>query len=188
MQTSERGLQLIREAEGLRLKAYRDSVGVATIGYGHTGRMSPPPVFANTSITRAEAEAYLLSDVKACEEIVRRNVAVPLTQGQFDALVSWVFNLGEGNLRVSTLLRKLNAGDYKGAAKEFERWVYAGEKVLPGLVTRRQAERELFERSDAFPQTGDWPKPPPRPEVPQGFWATIVAAITQWFRGFFGGK
>lgn len=189
MKTSEKGLQLIRDAEGLRLKAYHDSEGVLTIGYGHTGRMSPPKVFANSSITKAEAEEYLRGDAAEAEKIVLRNVRVPLSQNEFDALVSWVFNLGEGNLKRSTLLRKLNDGDYAGAAEQFSRWVYGGTKVLPGLVKRRAAERALFEQPGLSLPPVQAPQPEPKPApAAQGFWASFIAAVQAWFQSFTGRK
>ncbi len=143
--TSPDGYALIQAHEGRRLAAYRDPVGVWTIGYGHAG-----DVQAGDVITPHQAEVLLAADVAVAEAAVRRLVRVPLTQGQFDALVSFVFNLGAGRLSGSTLLAKLNARDYAGAAREFGRWVKGtvdGRKVnLPGLVKRRAAERALFER------------------------------------------
>ena len=141
---SAAGLELIKAHEGLRLSAYRDSGGKLTIGYGHTG-----DVQASDVISAHQADALLEVDVASVEAAVRRLVRVPLTQGQFDALVSFVFNLGPGRLAESTLLVKLNAGDYAGAAKEFDRWTkgtFRGKKQsLPGLIRRRAAERALFE-------------------------------------------
>lgn len=142
MRTSERGLQLIKQHEGLRLTAYLDPVGIWTIGYGHT------PARAGQKITLDQANRLLIEDATTAEKAVLRNVKVKLTQGQFDALVSFVFNLGEGRLKSSTLLRKLNGGDYDGASAEFGRWVYgkvSGLNVrLPGLIKRREDERSLF--------------------------------------------
>jgi lysozyme len=140
MQISAYGLDQIRKHEGLRLVAYQDVAGVWTIGYGHT-----TDVHSGQTIDRQTAEAMLALDVGTAADAVRRNVRVPLTQGQFDALVSWVFNLGEGKLATSTLLKRLNDGDYAGAAAEFSRWVMAGGFKQPGLVARRQVERTMFE-------------------------------------------
>lgn len=140
MQISKAGLDLIKEFEGLYLKAYRCPAGVPTIGYGHTAG-----VVMGQTITKQQADDYLRRDVRQFERAVARLVSVPLTQGQFDALVSFAFNLGEGALAQSTLLRLLNAGDYAGAAAQFDRWNKAGGRVLPGLVRRRAAERALFE-------------------------------------------
>ena len=140
MQVSKAGLDLIKQFEGLYLKAYRCPAGVPTIGYGHTAGVA-----MGQTITQQQADDYLRRDVRQFERAVARLVTVPLTQGQFDALVSFAFNLGEGALAQSTLLRMLNDGDYAGAAAQFERWNKAGGRVLPGLVRRRAAERALFE-------------------------------------------
>lgn len=133
------GLNLIKEFEGLRLQAYQCSANVWTIGYGHTA-----DVGENDVITEEEALHFLHQDLAESERAVNQYVHVPLTQNQFDALVSFVFNLGAGNFRNSTLLKKLNAGDDDGAAQEFGRWIHVGGKALPGLVRRREAERALF--------------------------------------------
>lgn len=140
MQISKAGLDLIKQFEGLYLKAYRCPAGVPTIGYGHTAGVA-----MGQTITQQQADDYLRRDVRQFERAVARLVRVPLTQGQFDALVSFAFNLGEGALAQSTLLRLLNSGDYAGAAAQFDRWNKAGGRVLPGLVRRRAAERALFE-------------------------------------------
>jgi lysozyme len=140
MKTSDGGLQLIKESEGLRLTPYQDSVGVWTDGYGNTHG-----VVSNVSITETKAIMDLLRNVSVSESIVASQITVPLTQGQFDALVDFVFNLGQGALSGSTLRRKLNSGDYAGAAAEFPKWCHAGNEVLPGLVTRRAKERAMFE-------------------------------------------
>src|SRR5574337_412189 len=111
MQPSQAAIDLIKAAEGLRLTAYRDSVGVLTIGYGSTGGIKP-----GQTITPEQAEAMLVDDLDEAAEAVRQLVTVPLTQGQFDALCSFVFNLGAGRLRDSTLLRLLNQGKYGEAS------------------------------------------------------------------------
>ena len=140
MHISEAGLALIRQFEGLRLSAYRCPAGIATIGYGSTAGVQ-----MGQTITAARAEELLRDDVRQFEAAVSRLVKVPLNQGQHDALVSFAFNLGAKALEQSTLLRLLNAGDYSGAAAQFDRWVYASGKKLSGLVKRRAAERALFE-------------------------------------------
>jgi len=137
---SNEGINLIKSFEGLELKAYRDSVGVWTQGYGSTG----PHIIPGSTITEVQAEALLIKDLSRFESGVNELVKVPLTQNQFDALVSFSFNLGLGNLKSSTLLKKLNGKDYVGAGNEFERWNKAGGKVLNGLTRRRLAEKELF--------------------------------------------
>jgi len=136
---SNKGIELIKKFEGCRLKAYKCPAGVWTIGYGHTNNVRPDDV-----ITQDEAEELLKRDLQVHEDNVKRLVKVPLTQGQFDALVSFEFNVGYGALANSTLLKVLNTGNYDAAAKQFKRWVYAGNKVLEGLVKRRIAETEMF--------------------------------------------
>ncbi|MBH3360774.1 lysozyme [Pseudomonas guariconensis] len=139
MRTSQRGLSIIKSFEGLRLQAYKDAVGVWTIGYGTTRGVN-----AGMKISKEQAERMLLNDVQRFEPEIERLVGVPLSQNQWDALVSFTYNLGAANLESSTLLRKLNAGDYAGAADQFQRWNKAGGKVLAGLTRRREAERALF--------------------------------------------
>jgi len=139
MQISNAGLDLIKQFEGLRTTAYRCSAGILTIGYGHTHGVKTGDV-----ITPQQADEYLREDVQIAELNVNTNIKTPLTQNQFDALVSFVFNVGAGNFVKSTLLKKLNAGDYSGAADELLKWVNAGGKPLEGLRKRRTAERERF--------------------------------------------
>jgi lysozyme len=140
---SSAGLALTRSFEGLRLWAYQDSGGVWTIGYGHTG----PEVHAGQRITEPEAENLLRVDLGAAIECVRRAAKVALTQGQFDALVDFCFNVGRGNFLGSSLLRLINAGEMANAAKQFGLWVHAGEREVPGLERRRAAEARLFAES-----------------------------------------
>ena len=133
------GLDIIKASEGLRLTAYRCPADVWTIGYGHTKGVKP-----GDKCTVSQADQYLREDCSDAEWAVNAQVTVPINQNQFDALVSFVFNLGGTNLKTSTLLQKLNGADYVGAALEFPRWNKAGSKVLPGLVKRRAAEQTLF--------------------------------------------
>lgn len=144
MQTSEKGITLIKQFEGCKLTAYQDSVGVWTIGYGWTQPVDGKPIRAGMTIKQETAERLLKIGLVSYESDVSRLVKVGLTQGQFDALVSFTYNLGARSLSTSTLLRKLNAGDYAGAADEFLRWNKAGGKALTGLTRRREAERALF--------------------------------------------
>ncbi|HDU4318678.1 TPA: lysozyme [Klebsiella aerogenes] len=144
MQTSEKGIALVKQFEGCKLTAYQDSVGVWTIGYGWTQPVDGKPIRAGMTIKQETAERLLKTGLVSYESDVSRLVKVSLTQGQFDALVSFTYNLGARSLSTSTLLRKLNAGDYAGAADEFLRWNKAGGKVLNGLTRRREAERALF--------------------------------------------
>lgn len=139
MNISETGIQLIKKFEGCSLKAYKCPAGIWTIGYGHT-----LGVKEGQTITKEQAEIFLKQDIRGFELTVNNLVNVPLNQGQFDALVSFCYNLGTGNLKKSTLLKLLNKKDYIGAAEQFDRWVYASGKKLPGLVKRRTAEKELF--------------------------------------------
>ena len=144
MQTSDKGIALLKEFEGCKLTAYQDSVGVWTIGYGWTQPVDGKPIRAGMTIKQETAERLLKTGLVSYESDVSRLVKVGMTQGQFDALVSFTYNLGPRSLSTSTLLRKLNAGDYAGAADEFLRWNKAGGKVLNGLTRRREAERALF--------------------------------------------
>lgn len=141
---NKESLDLIKSFEGLELKAYKDSVGVLTIGYGHTSMAGDPVVKLGMTLTEKEATDLLSSDLLKYEAMVKRNVKVPLNPNQYGALVSFTYNLGEGNLKSSTLLKKVNAGDFTGASKEFQKWNKAGGKVLKGLTRRREAERVLF--------------------------------------------
>lgn len=140
MNISEEGVRLIKQFEGCRLTAYQDSVGVWTCGWGTTG----PDVKEGVTFTHEQAEKRLRNHLELVEQCVNRCVTVSITQGQFDALCSFVYNLGCGNLMNSTLLKKLNRGDRAGAAAEFPRWVRAGGKVLRGLIARREAEQAMF--------------------------------------------
>jgi lysozyme len=137
--TSNIGLKLIKEHEGLSLVAYVCPGGVWSIGWGHTRN-----VYSGMFISQEVALSLLLQDVQDAERCVRREVKVPLTQTMFDALVSFVFNLGCGAFRSSTLLGLLNAGNYLSAADQFPRWNRGGGQVLPGLVRRRAQEQGLF--------------------------------------------
>lgn len=165
MSVSPQALALLREFEGLRLEAYPDPASGGapwTIGYGHTRGVQP-----GDKITRDQAEAYLEQDAAEAEAAVRSLIAVPLTQNQCDALVSFVFNVGAGALQRSTLLRKLNAGDFSGAADEFLRWNNAAGQRMPGLTRRRQAERALFLQTGgaASPLPGPQPQSTPAPQA-----------------------
>ena len=140
MNISQEGLDLIKKFEGCELKAYQDSVGVWTIGYGHT-----KGVEEGQEITQDEAEEMLASELDEYEGYIRDMVECDLEQCQFDALVAWVYNLGPTNLRSSTMLKRLNANDLDDVPNQIKRWDKAGGKVLAGLVRRREAESLLFE-------------------------------------------
>lgn len=139
MKTSNKGIDLIKKYEGFRAKAYKCPADKWTIGYGHTRNVKPTDV-----ITLHEAERFLRQDVEFAEKEVNRH-NLDINQNQFDALVSFVFNLGVGNFARSTLLRKIKSNPNDPTIrKEFERWIYAGGKVLNGLVRRRKEEAELY--------------------------------------------
>ena len=133
------GLDIVRFYEGLRLQAYLCPAGIPTIGYGHTKNVKLGDV-----CTKQQAEEWLENDFFMAKTDVKAVVKVPLRQNQLEALSSFVFNLGVRKLIQSTLLKKLNAGDYTGAASEFDKWVYSGGVKLAGLIKRRAAEKQLF--------------------------------------------
>jgi lysozyme len=139
------GLNLIKQFEGFEGEVYLDAVGLPTIGYGHllTKQELADGTFEN-GISRLEAEHLLRKDVRFAERAVLRLIRVPLLDGQFDALVSFTFNLGSGSLQRSTLRRKLNRYEYDAIPNELMRWVNAGGRKLKGLVRRRRAEAILF--------------------------------------------
>lgn len=135
---------LARIFEGLRLEPYRDPSSFWTVGYGHLLTRDKSDLLDKTPITTEEAEALLTSDLTKAARSVLRLCHVPLTEGRFSALIDFTFNLGAGNLQISTLLRLINREDYVSAVDEFPKWVYAGGIKLPQLVKRRKAEAELF--------------------------------------------
>jgi len=140
MQYSKTGEALTEQFEGCRLVAYQDVKGVWTIGWGHTG----PDVHPGLVWTQGQADDQLLVDMGHAEHAVNQLVTVALTQGEFDALCDFAYNCGIGALEGSTLLRLLNAGDYSGAATQFDRWSHASGKVVAGLLRRREAETSEF--------------------------------------------
>lgn len=141
MTTSEQGISLIKKFEGFSAEAYLCPAGKMTIGYGHI--ICPGEKFSGP-ISKYEAGIILKNDIKISEQAVGRLVEVPIEQHQFDALVSFAFNLGQKSLENSTLLRLINNLEFLVASKQFGRWVYANGKKLDGLVRRRQAEADLF--------------------------------------------
>ncbi|HHR5652032.1 TPA: lysozyme [Klebsiella oxytoca] len=147
MQISNNGIALIKGFEGCRLTAYPDpGTGGApwTIGYGWTHPVDGKPIKPGMKIDQATADRLLKTGLVSYENDVLKLVKVKLTQNQFDALVSFAYNVGSRALSTSTLLKKLNAGDIRGAADEFLRWNKSGKEVMPGLTNRRKAEREVF--------------------------------------------
>lgn len=196
MALNDATISLIKSHEGLRLKAYADAGygwDRATIGYGHTAAAGPPDVKKGMVITEEEAEEILRRDLGRVELAVKEAVKVPINANQFGALVSFAFNVGTGAFRRSTLLLKLNAGDYDGAAGQFARWNKSNGKVLEGLKKRRAEEAALFlakpakAAQPAPPQPEERPAatpipaepPPPRTEQPAGriMWGRVGIAL-----------
>ena len=140
MKTSAEGTALIKKFEGCELEAYQCSANVWTIGYGHT-----KGVEKGDTISKEEAEEMLVEELHEYENYVNEYVNVALSQNQFDALVSWVYNLGPANLKASTMLKVLNDGKYEDVPYQMKRWNKAGGKVLDGLVRRREAEALLYQ-------------------------------------------
>ena len=139
MKTSQQGIDFIKRHEALRLTAYKDAVGVWTIGYGHTSTAKQ-----GMTITEAEAERLLKQDLKVAEDEINRHL-LPLKQYQFDSLTSFVFNVGIGAFRRSTLLKRLKMDvNHPDIANQFNRWIYGGGKILKGLVKRRKEEVNLY--------------------------------------------
>ena len=139
LETSASMIAVIKKFEGLRLKAYKCPAGVFTIGYGHTEN-----VFADSEISELMADQILRKDLQKFEQTIN-DLDLPLLQCEFDALVSFVFNVGIGNFNKSTLKKLLSQKKFFYAAKEFDKWVFAGGKKLPGLQNRRNKERKIFE-------------------------------------------
>jgi lysozyme len=138
--TSSEGIALIKKFEGCELEAYQCSANVWTLGYGHTAGVSE-----GDTCTEEDAETMLAEDLREFENYVNDLVTSDLSQNEFDALVAWTYNLGPGALRESTLLRRLNDGDYEDVPYQIKRWNRAGGEVLPGLTRRREAEALLFQ-------------------------------------------
>ncbi len=190
MKISPAGISAIKRHEGLRLHAYQDSAGVWTIGHGHTGNVQP-----GQHISEAEAEQLLRDDLAQAEAAVNNGVRVPVTQEQYDAMVSLAFNIGGSAFGKSTLLQKLNEGDIHAAANEFLRWdkitVNGAKEVLPGLTSRRRAERAMFLTTPAQP--GDPTQYSqeagmPIPALVTALLPSVVAAIPRLAAIFKGGS
>lgn len=144
MKINAAGLDLIKRWEGLRLTAYKDAVGIWTIGYGHTAEAGPPAPKAGTKITDEEAEDILKRDLRQYERAVTKAVSIVPSSNQFAAMTSLCFNIGPGNFAQSSVVRLLNAGKPREAADAFLLWNKAGGKVLKGLTARREDEKKLF--------------------------------------------
>ena len=145
MKTSAEGISLIKKFEGCELYAYQCSANVWTIGYGHTKDVEP-----GMQITQEDAEQMLVDELHEYENYINEYVTAPLSQNQFDAMVSWVYNLGPANLKASTLLKVLNAEDYDGVPAQIKRWNKAGGEILDGLIRRREAEARLFKNDETW--------------------------------------
>lgn len=145
MTISEKGVELIKRFEGCKLYAYRDSVGVPSIGFGHTKNVK-----MGMSITQKQAEDFLQDDIKLCERVLNA-MGVNYTQNQFDSLVSWIFNLGEGKFKGSTMYKKIvaHASDTE-ITDQMVKWVNAGGKPLLGLKRRRREEANMFLGRDVY--------------------------------------
>jgi len=139
MNISDKGIAFIKEFEGCKLTAYKCSAGVLTIGWGHTGEVKP-----GETITQYEADQLFLKDIKPRVDAVNRLVKADITQGMFDALVSFAYNLGIQALAGSTMLKMINAGSQEAAAEQFLRWDRAAGRQVPGLTRRRRAEMDLY--------------------------------------------
>ncbi len=140
MNISKNGIDLIKNFEGLSLKAYKCPAGVLTIGYGHTGK----DVFKEQKITEKEAENLLIKDLIIHANNVNNLINVPLTQNQFDAIISFEYNIGINAFKNSTLLKLLNKKRYLEASNEFDKWIYCNKMKSKGLINRRKKEKELF--------------------------------------------
>lgn len=144
MDISEAGYKLIKDFEGFSATSYKDTGGVWTIGYGTIKYPSGNAVKAGEKCTKEQADMWLKNDCKWVDACLDSSVKVPLKQNQFDALASFIYNIGENGFKKSTMLAKLNAGDYIGAAGQFDRWVYDNGEFIQGLANRREKEKALF--------------------------------------------
>jgi lysozyme len=176
------GIYLTKDFEKCRLVPYRDGGGVWTNGWGNTHHVLPDVV-----ITQERADADLLANVQDAVAAVNDYTTVPLTQGQFDALVDFTFNVGVTAFKTSTLLKKLNMGDYKGAHDEFDRWNLDNGKIINGLIRRRDEEQGLFakETAPASPVPSPVSAPVPLPLETQrptaGGWGALLSAVLGYF-------
>lgn len=173
MKISHAGLDLIKRWEGCRLKAYKDSVGVWTIGYGLTSAAGIVQVYEGMVISQAQADDYLARALVKYEQAVDKAITRPMTQPQFDSMTSLCYNIGPNAFANSSVVRRFNAGDIAGAGEAFLMWTKAGGKELQGLVNRRKDERAFFLRGAEAIQKpvepvppAPAPTPPPAPETP----------------------
>lgn len=167
MRVTEEGLALIRQSEGFRAKAYRDPVGIWTIGFGHTSAAGPPQVFEGLAITPEQGRKILARDVEMFALGVAKALRAPVTGNEFSALVSFAYNVGLGAFQRSSVLQAVNAGDREAVPRRLQLWVKAGGKVLPGLVKRRAAEAALFMKG----------REGATPRKAANIWAALVSLI-----------
>jgi lysozyme len=182
MKVTEEGFTLIRESEGFRARAYRDAVGIWTIGYGHTSAAGAPDVKAGDEVSREDAETILTRDVEMFAGGVARLVTQALSDAQFSALVSFAYNVGLGNFKGSGVLRAVNEGDFASVPRRLAAWNKAQGRVLPGLVKRRAAEAELFAKDEPriLPKPVDPPRGKPAARSTT-IWAAAAIAIVALF-------
>ncbi len=192
MHINAAGLDLLTRYEDFRPKPYDDGTGTLTIGYGHTRSVVMP-----AKVTEEEARELLRQDLEYFNEVLYRHVRVPINENQFSALVSFVYNVGEGNFRNSTLLKKLNNHNFKATSAEFEKWTKGGGKVMGGLLRRRAAEQQLFRTPPPAkvdvnimpgaqyvaaaltdPETGDMSKKNQKVEINPGVVQAMVVVIS----------
>lgn len=190
MTINKESLDLIKSFEGLELKAYKDAVGVWTIGYGHTSMAGPPVVKAGMRITEKEAEDMLLHDLKKYADAVDKYITVDLNDNQYGALVSFCYNVGPGNFKGSSVVRYVNDRRFTEVPKRLALWNKAGGKVLRGLTRRREAEGKLFLKPVII--APEKPVAPivdnpgvPMPEKPK---ETVWALLIRLFASSFGRK
>jgi lysozyme len=178
MKMTDEGLALIKEFEGFRTQAYRDPVGVWTIGYGHTAMAGEPVVKSGLVVSEAEASAILRRDVEMFSRGVRKALTRSVSDQQFSALVSFAYNVGLGALAGSSVLRAVNAGDFEAVPRRLALWTKAGGRVLPGLVRRRAAEAALFVSGDAQEELRVPAKPVAKSVVEsKTIWAAVAAVV-----------
>lgn len=179
MKTSSHGIKLIKRFEGCELEAYKDLVGVWTIGYGHTSMAGPPKVEPGMKITQVEAEDILVRDLGKYEAGVDKALTRPPSQSQFDAMVSLCYNIGVAGFSKSSIVRHFNAGNVELAANSFMLWKKAGGKVVQGLVNRRTAERNLFLTEAILAPAPKFDPIVPAPVAPPS--PTLWGKIKAWF-------
>lgn len=177
MRMSDKGRAMLMQREGVRLKAYKDSVGVWTIGVGHTSAAGAPNVVPGLTISASECDQIFARDLVQYEDAVNTACKRPLTQNQFDACVSFCFNIGTGGFAGSTVVKRINAGDFDGAAEAFMMW-----SKPPEIIGRRKTEvaqfKTAYARVVAAPPPPDIAKPVPQTPPP-----SLWGRISNWFGG-----